>query len=167
MNQYNDYELLYLIGEFDEEAEYIFYEKYTRLIKNRINRFNIKNRFHEDFLQEGLFMLYIAIRTYDMNSNKTFNKYFDLILQRKFVKIIQKEKLYLYDVDLIEEPNVLYDESSFVYEISQPNLFSSLEEKVIDLKNKNYRPKEIAKILNCDVKSIYNCLCRIKNKTKS
>ena len=80
MTQYNDYELLYLMNEFDEEAERIFFEKYTNLIKTRVNKFGIKSRYREDFVQEGLYMLVVAIRTYNEYSNKTFNKYFDLIL---------------------------------------------------------------------------------------
>ena len=53
---------------------------------------------------------------------------------------------------------------SFEYNFHSNCNFNSFEEKIITLKNKNYRPKEIAKILNCDVKRIYNCLYRIKTK---
>ena len=107
MIQYNDYELLYLMSEFDEEAERILFEKYTNLIKARIRKFGVKPRYKEDFVQEGLYMLVVAVRTYNELSNKTFNKYFDLILQRKFLKIIQKEKNYYNDVDLREEENII------------------------------------------------------------
>ena len=44
MIQYNDYELLYLMNEFDEEAERLLFEKYTNLIKSRIYKFGIKER---------------------------------------------------------------------------------------------------------------------------
>ena len=36
MIQYNDYELLYLMNEFDEEAERILVEKYLSVIYYRI-----------------------------------------------------------------------------------------------------------------------------------
>ena len=73
MNQYNDYELLYLMNEFDEDAERLLYEKYSNLIRNRIVKFNIKERYRDDFFQEGLYMLFIATRTYNENCKKTFN----------------------------------------------------------------------------------------------
>ncbi len=164
MIQYNDYELLYLMSEFDEEAERIFFEKYSHLIKARIYKFKIKDRFKEDYFQEGLYMLMIAIRTYNQFSNKSFNKYFDLILQRKFMKLIEKEKHYIYDVELSDNDNVIADNNNFIYGEVEENKFSDFENKVIYLRQRNYKPKEIANILNCDVKSIYNCICRIKGK---
>ena len=54
MYQYNDYELLYLISEHDENALDIMYHKYMPLIKARIAAFRIKRYNQEDFFQEGL-----------------------------------------------------------------------------------------------------------------
>lgn len=164
MTQYNDYELLYLMNEFDEEAERIFFEKYTNLIKTRVNKFGIKSRYREDFVQEGLYMLVVAIRTYNEYSNKTFNKYFDLILQRKFIKLLEKDKYYIEEVELNCEDNAIKDPTSFSYEEIEETQYSEFEQKVMLLKKQNYKPREIAKILECDSKSVYNCLCRIKKK---
>lgn len=164
MNQYNDYELLYLMNEFDEDAERLLYEKYSYLIRNRIIKFNIKERYRDDFFQEGLYMLFIATKTYNENCKKTFNKYFDLILQRKFMRLIAREKHYYFDVDLQDGDTIINESYSFEYSYFNHNQLSEFEEAVIELKSKNYRPKEIAEKLDCDVKRIYNCLCRIKSK---
>lgn len=169
MIQYNDYELLYLMNEFDEEAEQIFYDKYLAMIKSNVNKFNIKERYKEDYIQEGLYMLMIAIRTYDVNSEKTFNRYFEMILRRRFIRLISKEKDYLYNVDLIDNEYTICEPNEFVYDavgINEGNCLSTFETRVLLLKEKNYRPKDIAKELNCDVKTIYNCLYRIKDKLK-
>ena len=72
--------------------------KYLNLIKARAQKFGVKERYIDDFIQEGLFMLIIAARTYDSNSEKTFNKYFDLILIRKFQRLMEKEKEYFFNV---------------------------------------------------------------------
>ena len=167
MIQYNDYELLYLMNEFDEEAERLLFEKYTNLIKSRIYKFGIKERYREDFLQEGFYMLLVAVRTYNANSNKTFNKYFDLILQRKFIKLLEKDRYYYNDVDLNDEHSIIKDPTSFSYDNYNDNngtKYSNFEERVMYLKKRNYKPREIAKILECDCKSVYNCICRIKTK---
>lgn len=164
MIQYNDYELLYLMNEFDEEAERILFEKYTNLIKAKIRKFKVKSRYKDDFMQEGYYMLMIAIRTYDEFSNKTFNKYFDLILHRKFMRIISKEKNYFNSVEFSDDETIIKDSNSFSYNNVEIGNLSSFEEEVVYFKKRNYKPREIAKILQCDVKSVYNCLCRIKNK---
>ncbi len=164
MNQYNDYELLYLMNEFDEEAERIFFEKYSNLIRNRIYKLNVRESYREDFFQEGLYMLYIASKTYDESQSKTFNKYFDMILQRKFLRLLNNEQYYQFNVELQEDENLLSDNYSFQYDLTDEMYLSDFEEKVLFLKMKNYKPKEISKILDCDTKSIYNCLYRIKNK---
>ena len=76
--------------------------------------------------------------------------------------------LYFYDislnVDLIEDINSLQEPNVFIYEHDKQESFSTFEEKVLKYKKKNYRPREIAQFLNCDIKSVYNCLYRIKEK---
>ena len=49
MIQYNDYELLYLMNEFDEEAEKIFYDKYLAMIKSNVSKLNINDRYKSVF----------------------------------------------------------------------------------------------------------------------
>lgn len=164
MTQYNDYELLYLMNEFDEKAEKIFYEKYTNLIKNRIYKFKIKDRYKDDFLQEGLYMLYVAIKTYNEYCGKSFNKYFDLILKRKFIQIITREKNYFYQVDLKEEVDYLSEQKNFVYD-DYKNM-TNMEKEVLKYLERNYKPKDISAILKCNIKAVYNCICRIKAKLK-
>lgn len=169
MIQYNDYELLYLMNEFDEEAEKIFYDKYLAMIKSNVSKLNINDRYKEDYIQEGLYMLMVAIRTYDANSEKTFNRYFEMILVRRLKRLICKERRYLNNVDLIEDEHTLCEPETFVYmsdDETEESFLSGLEKQVLVLKEKNYRPKDIAEVLKCDVKSIYNCLYRIKEKTK-
>lgn len=167
MVQYNDYELLYLISEFDEEAETILFNKYMNLIRSRIKGFKIVSRYKEDYMQEGLFMLVVAIRTYNQDFKKTFNKYFDLILQRRFIHLLMREKNYFNNVSYVDESQILSHPDVLVYEYNKNIKFSSFEEKVIYLKERNYRPKDIASILDCEIKSVYNCLCRIKEKYNS
>ena len=109
-------------------------------------------------------MLFIAIRTYNDNFGKSFNKYFDLILKRKFIQIISREKNYFYQVDLKDDVDYLSENEEFVYE--DTSAFTIMEQKIYEYLKKNYRPKDISKALECDIKSVYNCICRIKAKLK-
>lgn len=168
MLNYNDNELLYLIREKEDAALEIMFSKYTPLIKARISKFRIKKDF-DDFFQEGLIALNVAISRYIDLYNKTFNKYFDLILQRKFIQILKKETNNFYNVVYFEELNFLHEEaekyvSPRKYQIGmlsdfEKNIFSSYA-------NENLKAGEIAQKLNIDVRRVYNALNRIKKKIR-
>lgn len=170
----NDYELLYLVQENSEEAlEYLF-KKYENLIKARIKAFKIKPKNYDDFYQEGLLALDKAIRTYDERFGKSFNKYFDLILQRRFMQILRREQRYVYDTmyveqfyDIIEESKVLYHlELEEMIRNIEANL-SGFEKQVFECRVKrNLNTGETAKLLNCTTRQVYNAMLRIRQKLK-
>ena len=167
--KYNDNELLYLFSEGVEEALEILFDKYVGLIRKRILSFKIQLRFRDDFFQEGQIALITAIRTYNPFYCKTFNKYFDLLLQRRFIKILKKEKNYIYNVTLCEDysslPLSLKEEGDFVYE-KEYNLgfLSEFEKQIFDLYKKGKKAKDISSELNVSCKSVYNSVYRIKSK---
>jgi len=173
MYQYNDYELIYLISEQDELALDIMYKKYIPLIKARIAAFRIKEFNREDFFQEGLFMLHKAISTYRPDSGKTFNKYFDMILQRHYIQLLRKESKHFYNVVLTDELDYLKEEKEEAEEA--PDLasllslcrFSPFEKKVLDLRLRNSSVKEITALLNCSVKQVYDANDRIRRKLQA
>ncbi|MDD4000325.1 MAG: sigma-70 family RNA polymerase sigma factor [Bacilli bacterium] len=171
MYHYNDYELLYLIAEHDEIALDIMYSKYTPLIKARIYGFRIKPYNQEDFFQEGLWMLFRAIQTYRPNSRKTFNKYFDLILQRHFIHLLRKESKHFYNVELIENVDFIKEEKEAKPDLDLDLLislckFSKFEMQVLELQRQNYSSKEIANHIDCQIKQVYDATDRIKRKMK-
>lgn len=45
-------------------------------------------------------------------------------------------------------------------------IYSSFEKRVYDLYVNDYRPREIARILDCEIESVYNAIKRIKLKNK-
>ena len=178
-DKYNDYELLYLISEGSEEAEEILYDKYSFLIKKRIRAFKIQKRCVDDFYQVGLMCLNKAINTYCEYYNKSFNKYFDLILQRKYMNLLKKEQDYFYGVSLIEDYDFLSDsyiEDKDTYDYEEQRLTeyvdnlknsSSDQRQIIsELLEKSIKPRDIASLLKCDVKKVYNEIYAIKNYKK-
>ena len=180
--KYNDYELLYLISEGSEEAEKILYHKYSFLIYKRIYAFRIQKRYRDDFYQEGLMCLNTAINSYNDLYNKTFNKFFDLILQRRFLNLIKRDYDYFYHVTLFEDDTCLNkrleENSDFYYE--EENTKLRLREEIDEIRDdskdlklkiellfeKRLKPREIAGVLNCDIKKVYNVIYAIKNNAK-
>jgi len=174
MDKYNDYELLYLIQEKDDTALDIMFRKYIPLIKSRIKSFRIKERNREDFLQEGLLVLNKAIQRYNPDySKKTFTKYFDLILQRRFIQILKKESKHFYQVDLVgageylvSEPTALIadDDAERILSFCR---FSKFETEILEYMKKGFKPREIAAYLKCPVKKVYDANDRIRRKTRT
>lgn len=182
--KYNDNELLYLIREGTIEAEDILYDKYMFLIKKRISSFKIQKRYKDDFFQEGLMCLSIAINSFNDAFNKSFNKYFDLIMQRRFIALLKKDQEYFYAVTLVdnyafindrleEERRIIYEDEEFrnnklndyIQEIKQENL--SIKNKINKLLLKGLKPSQIATVLDCNIKKVYNEIYSIKIKSIS
>lgn len=169
---YNDNELIYLINEGNDSALKIMYLKYMPLVKKRILELKINYERYEDFFQEGMMMLDKAIKTFNPFYNKTFNKYFDLILQRKFYRLVQEYHDYLNNVIIFENIDefILCEEE---VEISYLNDFdinelSKFEYEVLKNFVENHLPaREIGKALNCNVRKVYNALSRGKRKLKN
>jgi RNA polymerase sporulation-specific sigma factor len=166
--QYNDNELLYLMYENVDEAMGIMFKKYSSLINKRISTFRIANKNREDFFQEGLIALNTALNTFNPFLSKTFNKYFDLLLQRRFMNVLSKQKNYFYNVRLVEDLNIIISDNLAVYDPKPlPVKLTKKEEALYTLRFvKRYKCMEIATILNWNIKKVYNEIYALKIKLK-
>lgn len=167
MYKYNDNELLYLLYEGEDIARQILFGKYNNLIFKRLRAFRIKEKNIEDFYQEGLMALNDAVNTFNPRFKKTFNKYFDLILQRRIIGLLRKEKHYFYNVTLTDDLSGYLEDrpSKYYYETLITSSLNNFEKDVYILRfRKNYRAHEIAKIMDCNIKKVYNTIYAIRIK---
>lgn len=169
--RYNDYELLYMISQASEEAIDIMYEKYQFLIKKLIKKYNVAYRNRDDYFQEGMMMINKAIRLYNESSKMSFTRYVELLLQRRFIDLYRQSKknteqmLSLEEIDYVV-PDVTTTSLNETIELSY-NEWSEFEKKVFELRiNKELPPREIAKILQVEVDSVYSATERVKSKIK-
>jgi|AntAceMinimDraft_18_1070375.scaffolds.fasta_scaffold00674_5 RNA polymerase sigma factor (sigma-70 family) len=170
---YNDFEIVNLIKQGNEEAFKFMVDKYKYFIAKNIKKFNL-TKDYDDVFQESLMILYKSIYIFDETYNKSFMRYFELNLTNRLITL--KKKVNRYGQFLSEKLPVLCDFSIFedkrTYitenEIKEAltNL-SDFEKVVFNTKviGKN-TIRETAKKLNCSEKKIYNGLDRIKNKVK-
>ena len=167
MYKYNDNELLYLLYEGEEVARAILFSKYSNLIYKRLRVFKIKDKNFEDFFQEGLMALNDAVNTFNPRFKKSFNKYFDLILQRRIIGILRKESNYFYKVVLVDDIFGYLEERPVAYnKMLIINSLNSFENEVYNLRfKKNYRAREISNILKCDIKKVYIRFMRLERKS--
>lgn len=165
MYKFNDYELIYMVQSWQcETALEIMFRKYKGLIYKYINLFNINKNDYDDVYQEALILMNQTILRFNERFNKTFTRFYELVLRRRIQYLKRIEPKY----DLVEE---LFGYSSYDKNESNEVL---LEELTFFEKNVyeeyyvlNKKISIIAKNNDLDSKQIYNAIFRIKEKYKS
>lgn len=162
---YNDYELLYMVKEGDTVALDILLKKYERFIYKKVYAFFYHDEMG-DYFQEGVLCLYKAIETFDDSYNKTFMRYFEVIINRHFINLHKKNKRYYEMLESYKNELLIEEAENKIFEESANIVFKSpLEQKVYEMFYlNNKKVKEIAEELKLESKQIYNAIYRIKSK---
>lgn len=173
MYKHNDFEILHLVRENDPDALKLMFDKYTPLIYKTIYKFNLQYEL-EDMYQEGLLILHTSITKYneDHTASKSFTKYFQLNLTRKYISIVTKKRRrqeifeqnihYIYEQTLPNE-NALEDSSIYLKEIKK--ILTKQEFLVYTLRElENFSVQYISKTHDYNEKVIYNTLYRARRK---
>ncbi len=165
----NDNELLYQIRNHDEEALEIMLKKYENLICSKIIKYHFPLKNKEDYLQEGRLVLVKAIETYREEYEKTFMRYFELLLNNRFNTLYHKNKKYHKHIVLVDQENL--DVSKEIEQDSKVELnfnignFSELERDIYLFHFKeNHSISETSEKFQISKKQVYNCISRIKMK---
>ncbi|MDY0210463.1 MAG: sigma factor [Acholeplasma sp.] len=166
---YNDYELIYLVrDQQDMMALELMFEKYDKFIHKKISQFYIFDSDREDFHQEGLIMLHKAILTFKDGFNKTFLRYFETILERRFINLTNKRKRYHNQMTLLVDEAKrapLYIEEEPLRSFKPISFKSPLEEEIYTCYFLHQEKiPQIAKKYDLDSKQVYNAIYRIKKK---
>lgn len=160
----NDYELLYLIqcNQCEIALEFM-YQKYQKMIWKQIHCLHLEEKEYDDFHQEGLLILFKAIKSFDERYNKSFTRYFELILKRQFYSLLKSLPRYqLYETtDFIKETVLMEEEAQYL------SFDSVIEAEVHHYYFiEQYSVKEIERVTSYRSKQIYNAIYRIKEKYK-
>lgn len=185
--EHNDYELVSLAREGNEEAINLIYQKYKPIIVRKSRNAIVRASHHgieiSDIMQEGFMGLEEAINGFSDNDNASFYTFAMLCINRQIINYLRKttagrDKI-LNDavtIDEVVEKSIKDDfdiEFSFVSQEHEEDIINEIENnltgfenEVFKLKVDGYSFEEIANTLNKDVKSIYNSFHRIKAKIK-
>ena len=161
----NDHELLYLIKQHNEAAMEEMLTKYEPLILKMISQYGFPVAQKEDYLQEGRLVLLKAIDNYQEEYNKTFTKYFELLLKNRFNTLYREFKKHQNQV-LLEDVDALASneakEETVVIDLSK---FSDFEKKLYQYCYiEKHTIPEAASLFGVERKTIYNAIGRIKKK---
>ncbi len=190
---YNDNELIYLIGEKNEEASNILYEKYSEVVNMKAKKYvNYAKNIgldYSDLIQEGMVGLTEAIKYYKEQRDTTFSTFANICIEREIISALKKlqrkkhaalnNSLSLdYSIDengktILDfictddsDPSIKLeneDELRRIYDYLDKEL-TKQERQVFNLKMYGFEYKEIARLLNKSYKSIDSTLQRIKLK---
>ena len=192
---YNDNELIYYIGEGNEDANEIMLKKYEPIIDKMAMQMscNLENCGIEylDLKQEGIVGLYNALNSYTEQENTCFYTFALTCIKRRMYSLIghackMKNKVLnegmMCRLDVFEKSikdrhimaDYTYDPEKVVFDKIQEektlnkilNCLSDLEKEILLLKLNGYSYKEIAKKINKNIKNVDNTLCRIKMKVQ-
>lgn len=92
--KYNDYELISMVCENDEDSYYSLFSKYEPIIKSIAQEFyskyNCYGADYEDFIQEGYLCFQDAISNYDSNKGALFYTFANLCIRRHLLSFVKK-----------------------------------------------------------------------------
>lgn len=188
----NDYELLYLISENNEEAKELFYNKYKPIIEMKAKKLSrvaqSKGYDYNDLVQEGMIGLTNAINSFSDQKDVQFTTFANLCIERQMASFIRNisagrhkilndsvsfETTNSYGsplINLLDDKNV-NPETSFIESEEKEDLYNDIvsilkdvEVEIFELRAKGFSYKEIASLLNITEKSVGKHIERIKNK---
>ena len=181
----NDYEVVYMVRENDEEAREIIFNKYIPIVK-RI-AFNylslakaIKVEF-DDLVQEGVSGLNHAIDSFDENSGTLFYTFVCVCVERKMITYCRKmggNKNYYFNTALSEDfcysikdnrtPDFYLEQELLEADFAvYKNYFDISDSSVFELRYNGFSYKEISRLLDIPLSSIDARLCRIRRILRS
>jgi RNA polymerase sporulation-specific sigma factor len=196
LKKYNDYELLYLIGENNEEAHEILYAKYRPVIELKAKKYYRfaarKGLDFNDLVQEGMIGLSEALKDFKEDKNIKLSTFASLCIERQINSAVlsanRKKHTLLNDsvsldyisgddyrplIDLVTTEKNYNPLDHMVETENREEFLCELEKKLTDfeyqvlqLQLQNFNYREIANILDKPVKSVDNALQRAKSKVK-
>ena len=191
--KYNDYELVSMAHEHNEDAVNMLYEKYKPLIvsKARMAYKYVENKGVElsDVIQEAMIGFDEAIRDFNQDDKTLFYTFACICVDRQLKTMVlkfsrdkhrilneaisfdnEKDDInilnFIYDDNDNPENEIVLQEDKEEFMIMVRNSLTDFELEVFNLRVSGYSNGDIANILNKDAKSIENTVQRIKAKVK-
>lgn len=189
----NDYELLYLIAEKDEDAYNSICNKYENVVKMQANKIYKSSKYlgisYEDVYQAGLYGLNMAINHFDEKEGTLFYTCANTFITREMVVFIRShsrckhnvlsDSLSL-DTEIDTDGNIILDfienkdnnikdfyESDSIKKIIEFKYeLSFLHSQIYELRLNNFTNLEISILLDLKYKTVDNAMRSIKDKLK-
>ncbi len=177
----NDYELMYLIKENDEDAVNLMIGKYEPIIINIARKFYPKVKLFgaemDDLVQEGRIAVIKAINSYNQNSVSIFYTYVCICIERRMITYLRnlstsKQSPLNYSIgedrvfsiaDMSLEP-VNYLTQMYVEEsiVNSKYLFDFLDSNIFELRYNGFSYREISELLDIPIRMVDSRLSKMR-----
>lgn len=172
--EHNDYEILHAIREGDPDALELMFAKYRPLISKIIGLFHLGYDY-DDMMQESLLVLYRSIQSYRPEERKTFTRYLEGNLRRRFITIVtqrvrRRDIFRSNEHYIFEQAHETNSRSPYfdLYLDEIAKILTKREFLVYTLRElNNYSIEYIEARHGMSSKSVYNSLHRAKAKIRS
>lgn len=187
MEYNNDYELIYLIKEDNEEALNLMFNKYEPLIRKIASHYYLIFKSikidYEDLIQEGRIGLFEAIKNYKLKREVLFYTYAIVCIKGRIISFLKKQttnkNIVLSTSYSIEESNLtkepyyyeeplelIEDSNYFSIIIRFKNSLDFIDSNIFELRYNFFSYEEIANLLNIKIKDVDNRIYKIKKKLR-
>lgn len=192
----NDYEVMYLVEENDENAKEVLFNKYKPLILKIAYQYQKQAKLCglelDDLIQEAYLGLYYAIQTYDASNDALFYTYAIISIRSKILNCIKgkgstkhrylNQGISLYHtildsdegmlIDSLEDknallPHLMIEENELHIIFKKFLLTLDFQQScVFELRMNGFQNKDISALLEIPLKKVSNIVFRIRNKLK-
>ena len=173
----NEYELVFLAQEGNEDAINLIYQKYKPIVVKKSRNAIVFASHHgidiNDIMQEAYIGLDEAIRDFSQDTEATFYTFASLCIDRQIYNYLRKmtggkDRVLNEAIAINESLEKTIDDGTDIesYMMGKDTnkqmadeirkMLTDFEKKAFDLRIQGYSFEEIAKVLNKDIKSIYN-----------
>lgn len=184
----SEYELYCFNNRKNKDCSEYLMQRHKYLVYHIINQYydNTGTLDYSDFVSSGLFGLYKAILTFDVNKGNKFSTYAGICIHNEIKIMFRRLKKHRgvvsmntelnedYEGNVLTYEDILYDrkvtvdyDSIIVKEALNQTKFTELEKKIIILRSENKSQQEISKILGYSQSYISRLLKRAQDKLKN
>ena len=159
----------------DSDAINVILEEYSKILSFNANKYYLIGAEQDDLKQEGLLGLLKAIKLYDDSKNIPSNRQKHILLNESLREFEDTSESLDNNLKLDEyvskeknpEENFFLKEKIKDFKKFSNENFSKFEKKTLNYLIEGYSYREIAKILEKDLKSIDNAIQRIRKKSET
>lgn len=191
---YNDYEIMYMIEEKSDDALNILYRKYEPIVKSYAKKYSFVAKKYgveiDDLIQEGMYAICRALRTYNTYHDTLFYTYVDFCIRGRMCNMLRLsnskgaytlnnsvslneitssggEYMYLISDDTVVTPD------DYLTEIETSDLVKKYlydleidDSSILELRMNGFKNREIARLLDVDSTLVSRRIYKLKQGLK-
>ncbi len=171
-SDYNDYELIYLVRENDDNSYDVLFDKYMPIIRKiafeYYKKFDCFGYDLDDFVQEAYLLFHNAVKIYNPDKDCLFYSFVVLCISRGLISFCKRiscgskniSNNYFTDIDVLEVCGNILDDSGLIMDEFIKNIWNSVYDldilyiSIFELRFNGFTFREIGELLDIPLKKV-------------